>query len=169
MSLQAEGETCNGLVWQSPLFVSNSALHTLTNWMELCCGRCTARKLCSDLTHVMGPHRYQHVFLHPLGDGKQVTWTASLYAAVTLLLQLMLLPPSSGHTYPTAGATIVDAAAEYMGFSAAGAFIAAAAFPAADGSDANAGGDCDRLREHINCLYARKHLWYTAISDGLRH
>ena len=34
------------------LIVSISALHILTNWMEFCRGRCTARKLCSDLAHI---------------------------------------------------------------------------------------------------------------------
>ena len=33
--------------------VSNFALHILSNWMELCRGRCTARKLCSDLSHMI--------------------------------------------------------------------------------------------------------------------
>ena len=33
------------------LFVSISAFHILTNWMESCRGRCTAQKLCSDLSN----------------------------------------------------------------------------------------------------------------------
>ena len=29
-----------------------SSEHTLTNWLESCGGCCTARKLCSDLSHI---------------------------------------------------------------------------------------------------------------------
>ena len=29
------------------------ALNTVTNWLESCGGCCTARKLCSDLSHIL--------------------------------------------------------------------------------------------------------------------
>ena len=59
-------------VWQlwlsgsvASYFVSISVLYILTNWMELCLGPgCTARKLCSDLSHLTIVYRFGYQFIY---------------------------------------------------------------------------------------------------------